>query len=401
MPKAPAVTPLLELTLPGKGRGRVDPVLGGLVHIQTARGLAPLTRLMIDHAVNIPVHKGLLAVATNDALAVLALRTLHPDAPAHYFHLDLFHVRQASALAGSSGAALETACCPDLPHYEPAPDLALIQCTKDGETGLTLEWLRQTHARLAVGGKLLATINNPHDRWTREQLERTFGNVTLLAREKHGLLYLAAKKHAVPEPAASAEAPAPREHFRRHIRVEMIGETYEFETCYGVFSSANIDDGSLALLEVMAPAPTGGAVLDMGCGWGALGCIAARRAQARHLTMIDANARAVELAALNAERLGVQGAVVRHEAGLESLGEGPELGHYDVVLSNPPYSTEFRVTELFLRAALLALRPGGHVWMVGKHNPVLSNRMEELFGNVEVLHRRGYEIYHAVRKLGL
>jgi hypothetical protein len=240
MAKSPEPELLVELSLPGQGRGRVDRVLGGRVAIKTARGLAPLTRLMIEGAAELPVNTGVMAIATSDPLALLSLKALNPDAPAHYFHIDLFNVEQARGIAKEAGLELLTDCLPDLPVVDPAPDLMMLACNKGGEAGLTLEWMRQAHSRLANSGKLLVTINNLHDKWVRHQLERIFGAVTLQAREKHGLLYLV-KKTASPRNGISAAWTAEQEHFRKQIIVEFGGERLEFETSYGVFSSDGLE----------------------------------------------------------------------------------------------------------------------------------------------------------------
>ena len=57
----------------------------------------------------------------------------------------------------------------------------------------------------------------------------------------------------------------------------------------------------------------------------------------------------------------------RITAMLSSDGSVPDRGGYDVALANPPYFAHFRIAELFLEAAQAALRPGGGLWIVGKH----------------------------------
>jgi 16S rRNA (guanine1207-N2)-methyltransferase len=196
-----------------------------------------------------------------------------------------------------------------------------------------------------------------------------------------------------------------------------------------------LDEGSRALLEKMQPPEPCRAVLDLGCGWGAVGLIAARLLRPERLTMIDANARAVEMARRNAIRLGIgdcrleienqdrerhqasggqdagfqsairdpQSAIapgldVRLESDAESLSARDELGSYDLVLTNPPYATDFRVTERFIQVARFALRLGGRAFFVGKPNERLPARIDEVFGNHEIQSRRGYAVVSAVRR---
>lgn len=388
----------VQITLPGTSdrEGHHETLLGGKLVVKTPFGLKPLDRMLIEGSEAVPATR-ILSVMVPNTIPALALSALRSEAEVYYYHLDLFHVGQAEMQAG--GHRLKNfrgVCEPDIPRLVPAPELILSEFRHDNEGGLVLELIRQAHERLARGGKLLATTNNPLDQWLRRQLEKTFGNLTLVSKTKHGLLY-SAKRTDKAADNGEGELP-PALHFIKHIEVFFEGEKLAFETCYGTFSSEDLDEGSRALLDVMVPPEPCQAILDLGCGWGGMGILAARKSGAKKLTMIDANARAVEMARRNAQRHGLEEAQVRLEADVESIQAGGENGLYDAVVSNPPYATEFRVTDLFIAMAWRALRPGGKVWLVGKNNEHMTRRTEEVFGNVEVLRRRGYSVVTAIRQ---
>lgn len=393
-----AVTPTitLQMSLLGSGRrpGREDLLLGGKLLVKSPHGLKPLDRLLLENSAELPATH-IMSVALDNPIPALALAALHPEAQVTYYHYDLFHVRQAETLAdGHRLTNVQCLCAADVPRLEQQPELVLTGFRTDDEVGLTLEVIRQAHAQMAYGGKLLSTINNLKDQWLRHQLEKTFGNLSLLAKDKHGLLYSVKRK----DKPQGEEAPAEALRFIKHVPVSFGELQFEFETCYGTFSSDGLDDGSRALLEMMEAPESCNSILDLGCGWGAMGIIAARKTGAERVVMIDANARAVDMAKRNVEKQGLSDAEVRLEADVELMQNAAETGRFDLVISNPPYWTEFRVADLFIQMAWRALRPGGKVLLVGKNNPLMVTRTEEQFGNVEVLRRRGYSIVVGVKQ---
>ncbi|MCK4323493.1 MAG: methyltransferase, partial [Armatimonadetes bacterium] len=72
----------------------------------------------------------------------------------------------------------------------------------------------------------------------------------------------------------------------------------------GVFSHGQLDDGTLRLLKKME-LPETGDFLDLGCGYGVIGLMAAKLRPEAHVTMVDINERATKLAADNARANGI------------------------------------------------------------------------------------------------
>ena len=64
-----------------------------------------------------------------------------------------------------------------------------------------------------------------------------------------------------------------------------------FETQAGVFSYRELDEGTRLLIDAMRVSPTA-KVLDLGCGWGAIGIVAAKLATKGHVTLVDSDIRA-------------------------------------------------------------------------------------------------------------
>jgi 16S rRNA G1207 methylase RsmC len=74
-----------------------------------------------------------------------------------------------------------------------------------------------------------------------------------------------------------------------------------------VFSSEQVDEGTRLLAESMV-IMNGWRILDMGCGYGVLGIIAAKLAPRGRVVMVDINRLAVKLAAINVKINNVRNA---------------------------------------------------------------------------------------------
>jgi 16S rRNA (guanine1207-N2)-methyltransferase len=102
----------------------------------------------------------------------------------------------------------------------------------------------------------------------------------------------------------------------------------------GVFSSGGVDPGTLELLKVTGredgPLPKEGDLLDLGCGYGPIACVLARRHPDRLVWAVDVNRRALDLAAANASELGLANVRVC------SPGEVPPKVRLAGMWSNPP-----------------------------------------------------------------
>ncbi|HEY6909080.1 MAG TPA: methyltransferase [Myxococcales bacterium] len=107
--------------------------------------------------------------------------------------------------------------------------------------------------------------------------------------------------------------------------------TLSLDVPWDVFASQGIDDGTLLLLESL-PEREPASVLDMGCGYGALGLpVAARWPKARCL-LVDRDLLAVAASAHNARALALSNVEVRPGLGYRDLGGE----RFDQVLCNVP-----------------------------------------------------------------
>jgi 16S rRNA (guanine1207-N2)-methyltransferase len=181
--------------------------------------------------------------------------------------------------------------------------------------------------------------------------------------------------------------------FTRRFPARIFGRDVELETRPGVFSHGELDDGTLALSEVANISETS-RVLDLGCGCGAIGVGAALANPQGSAVLVDSGARAAQVARRNVERNGAdRNAVVILACDLEGLRDGS----FDAVLTNPPYFSDFRIAEAFVRDSHRVLAPGGEILLVTKAPQRPAEIIREVFGACEAVTRRGYQVLRARR----
>jgi 16S rRNA G1207 methylase RsmC len=149
---------------------------------------------------------------------------------------------------------------------------------------------------------------------------------------------------------------------REPVAATVWGRRLSFVSGSGVFARGRLDIGTSVLFRETEP-PERGRILDLGCGYGAIGLAIATCSPATSVTGVDVNERAVLLAGENAVALGVSD---RYAA--LTPGQVPADATYDEIWSNPP----IRVGKPALHELLLAwfsrLVPGGRaVMVVGKN----------------------------------
>ena len=177
------------------------------------------------------------------------------------------------------------------------------------------------------------------------------------------------------------------------LQVEILGQQVSLETRPGLFSPEHVDRGTLAMLSHVKIA-SGMRIMDLGCGCGVVGIVAAKIAGEENVFMSDADPMAVETARRNAERNGVGGVQVCVSDGFKSV----DASGFDLILSNPPYQTDFSVAKGFIEKGFNRLKIGGKLYMVTKRREWYKNKLISVFGGVEIHETDGYFVFIAERR---
>ena len=180
-------------------------------------------------------------------------------------------------------------------------------------------------------------------------------------------------------------------HDERRVALRALGNELTFITDAGVFSRDGLDRGTEVLLEALPP--LAGRVLDLGCGWGAVGVALGKRWPELEIVMTDINSRAVALARRNLAENGVKATVVQGD------GFAPVEGRFDAIVTNPPIRAGKAVVYGLFAQARDYLEPGGALYAVIRKQqgaPSALKYLREIYGSAEIVDRAsGFHVLRA------
>lgn len=171
---------------------------------------------------------------------------------------------------------------------------------------------------------------------------------------------------------------------------------FKFTSCDDVFSKNEIDEGSLILIStVLDKLNLQGKILDIACGYGAIGVILSKELNTP-IDMCDINNLAIDLCRINAKNNDICDSLIF----VSDMWQNVE-DKYNHIVSNPPIKVGKKVLLNFLDGLYNHLEDGGDVTIVIKKNlgaDSTKKYLKDIFGNCEVLERdRGYYILHSTK----
>lgn len=185
---------------------------------------------------------------------------------------------------------------------------------------------------------------------------------------------------------------------RHRVPLVLPDLSLELATDRGVFARNGVDPGTkLLLLESPAP-PAQGDLLDLGCGYGAIAVVLARRSPGATVWAVDVNRRARELTEANAAAAGAANVrAVAPEAVPDDIG-------FAAIWSNPPVRIGKEPLQALLVNWLARLRDGGHAWLVvHKHlgaDSLTPWLVAQGFPTQRLSSRMGYRLLQVGGRLG-
>ena len=167
----------------------------------------------------------------------------------------------------------------------------------------------------------------------------------------------------------------------------------KFETEPSNFSPNNVDIGTLAMLSVTDILQSD-KILDLGCGYGIVGILAGKLIGQENIIMCDISECAVKQAKINAKLNQVSNIDIRLSDGFQNIPEND----FTLILSNPPYHTDFSVAKQFIEGGFKKLALGGKLIMVTKRLDWYKNKLISIFGGVKIHKVNGYYIFVAEKR---
>jgi 23S rRNA (guanine1835-N2)-methyltransferase len=266
-------------------------------------------------------------------------------------------------------------------------DLVLIKVPKTlallEDQLIRLRPLLTTNTRLMVAGMVKGL---PKSVWSL--LGRIVGPTTTSRAWKKARLIF-----ATPDPTLSLPAnPYP-------VRYRLEGTNYQIVNHANVFSRDSLDIGTRLFLQHLPVLPEAQNIVDLGCGNGVVGLLAAAQHPDATVHFVDESFMAVASARENFRAaFGERPAVFRVGDGLA----GYDAAWADLVLCNPPFHQQQavgdQIAQRMFRQAQRALRPGGELWVIGNRHLGYHVALKRLFGGVAVVaSNRKFVILRAVR----
>lgn len=162
---------------------------------------------------------------------------------------------------------------------------------------------------------------------------------------------------------------------------------YAITSHANVFSRDRLDNGSRLLIENMPVSNQYRQIVDLGCGNGLLGLIAASVNEFATILFTDESYMAIASAQENFV------AAFGHDRDADYKVTNCLLGvadqSQDLILNNPPFhqlnSTDDGIAWQMFIDARRVLRPKGELWVVGNRHLGYHAKLKKLFGNCELI----------------
>jgi 23S rRNA (guanine1835-N2)-methyltransferase len=313
--------------------------------------------------------EGARVLIVNDSFGALAV-ALNAYRP--YALSDSYLSQQATRLnlAANNLPEHSVSLLSSLEMPEGAFDLVLIKVPKTLallEDELTCLRPHLTESTRIIVAGMIKTL--PSSVW--KLLERLVGpTTTSLAKKKARLIFACLDVGLVVPPS-----PYPASY-----RLE--NTDYLISNHANVFSRDSLDIGTRFFLQHLPFRQDACNIIDLGCGNGLVGLIAAERCPAATVHFIDESFMAVASARDNFER-----AFNDRRVATFCVGDGlveVESGSADLILCNPPFHQQNTVGDqiavTLFKQSKRVLRKGGELWVIGNRHLDYHSYLDRLFG---------------------
>ena len=310
----------------------------------------------------------------NDSFGALAV-ALHQFSPISWSDSWLAHEALRENLTRNACDIGGAAMLPSTQAPHESPSLVLIKVPKSlallEDQLIRLKPLLAPHCRVIVAG-MVKTM--PSSLW--KMLEKIIGPTeTSLARKKARLI----------EVQVDPLLPLAENPFPRRWRLE--DSPFEIINHANVFSRERLDIGTRFLLQHLPRTEGHVDIIDLGCGNGLLGMMAAQQNPEASLHFVDESYMALASARANFRQLDANLSRAQFQLG-DGL-KGFDKDAADLILCNPPFHQSHAVGDtvalsMFMQSARV-LRNGGALWVVGNRHLDYHFKLKRWFGSVDVV----------------
>ena len=362
------------------------PLGNGTVRIVTKPGIgnweriSPAAMLLAEAVQTTPTARILLLGCGHGALGV-ALARMAPQGSVVLVDANYTATTMAARTLAANGITNATVADDPAELTAGTFDVAVLEAPSGRK--FARRWLMAAHSALKVGGTLY--LAGPKAEGIESLIgdaRKLFGQGTTLTYRDHNRIGVATKQANTTPPSWAAEpgiAPGTWVEFTTTLG----GEPFQISSLPGIFSFDSLDDGTAFLLGQLRVRP-GERVLDIGCGWGALGLAAARKG-AGQVDLIDSSLTAIAATQRNIAAAGLTNARAMPSDALSAvIGE-----RYDLIITNPPFHAgkmvNYDAAGAFIAGARELLTSRGRLLLVANAFIRYERAMQERYGTVEIV----------------
>jgi len=208
---------------------------------------------------------------------------------------------------------------------------------------------------------------------TLELFESIIGPTTTTRAVKKSRLVLVQRDHSLNEGQSQ---------YPNSFELE-VDRSYQIINHAGVFSRERLDSGSRLLLENMAVGEQYNRIVDLGCGNGVLGLIAAALNPESTLLFCDESHMAIASASENFQNAHAGTREAEFRVG--NCLQGVDSDSRDLVVSNPPFHLQHSIGDAIawqmFKDSRRVLVSGGELRIVGNRHLGYHAKLKKLFGN--------------------
>ena len=198
---------------------------------------------------------------------------------------------------------------------------------------------------------------------------------TSLARKKARLIFC-----TVDENIPVVKTPYPKSYILENTKYTIFNHA-------NVFSRESLDIGTRFFLQHLPQSKKYKMIIDLGCGNGVVGLIAADKNPDAIVTFLDESFMAIESARENFEKAfkGHRKSVFLVNDGLSGIDKNST----DLILNNPPFHQDNAVGDevawQMFKQSKDVLKQKGELWVVGNRHLCYHIKLRKLFGNCEMI----------------
>ncbi|UTW45603.1 methyltransferase [bacterium SCSIO 12696] len=223
---------------------------------------------------------------------------------------------------------------------------------------------------VVVAASMVKYLHNSH----LTLFERLLGaTTTSLAKKKARLVFCKPGKHEPVENPYPKTCPIPE------LKLEVSNHA-------NVFSRDKLDIGTRFFLEHLPANDRYQQIIDLGCGNGLLGIVAAQRNPQADMTFVDESFMAVASAKTNfSANFADRNATFKVTDCLQGIAKNSA----DLIVNNPPFhqqnAVSTQVAEQMFRESKQVLKTGGELWVIGNRHLGYHVKLKRLFGNCQTV----------------